>query len=298
MAQSGASQPRPRETRVLEPDGVLTVLHDFGGEGTILLFAHATGMHGWIWKPVVDHLVDQARCVAIDLRGHGDSTMPADFDLTWNGFGRDVLAALHVLGDAEIIGVGHSLGGAALLMAELEVPGSFQRLFLYEPAVHAQNIDGGGESLLVARDTMVDLTNRRRARFASRAEAFANYASKTPMAQFQAAALTAYVDHGFTAQTGDGNEGVVLKCRPDTEARIYAAYDPDIAARLHEITCPVTVVTGSESDALQRGTVEVLARQFDSPPVVLSGVDHFGPMQQPKQFAEALLHHLDGHWSR
>jgi pimeloyl-ACP methyl ester carboxylesterase len=278
---------------LLGPDGSATVVHDFGGDGPVLLFVHATGMHGWVWKPVVDHLVDRAHCVALDLRGHGDSVLLPTSDLSWKAFGSDVLAAVRDIGGDEVIGVGHSLGGAALLMAELEAPGTFQRLFLYEPAVHTEIGDRGWETLLDARDLMVDMTRRRRAVFASRADALANYVNKPPMAQFQAAVLGAYVTRGFADHNDGAETRVVLKCLPDTEARIYAgSYDHDTATRLHEITCPVSLGTGAETDPLQRCTVEALAAQFGTQPIVLAGVDHFGPLQQPKQFADAVARHV------
>ena len=279
----------PRATKVNGPDGVATTIHDFGGDGPVLLFAHATGMHGWVWKPVIDRLLDRAHCVAVDLRGHGDSVLPPGADLAWHCFGADVLAAVRALGGGEAIGVGHSLGGAALLMAELEAPGSFQRMLLYEPAVHTDMGDGGWELLSGMRDAVVEITRRRRATFPSRADALANYVSKPPMAQFEAAALDAYVSHGFAERIGDGEHGVALKCAPEIEARIYAAsLRHDTGRRLDEITCPVTLVTGTESDALQRLTIQALAAQFGTAPLVLRGVDHFGPMQQPTRFADVV----------
>lgn len=293
MARSPAPGNGPRTRELPGPDGVKTIVHDFGGDGPVLLFAHATGMHGWIWKPIVDHLVDRAHCVALDLRGHGDSALPAGSTVSWDGFGRDVLAAVRDLGGGPIIGVGHSLGGAALLMAELEAPGTFQRLFLFEPAVHTEIGDVRWDTLLAMRDAMVEMTSRRRATFPSRAHALANYVSKPPTAQFQAAVLGAYVSRGFSDLIDGAEPLVALKCPPDTEARIYAgSYDHDTATRLHAITCPVTLSTGAETDPLQRHTIEALAAQFGTEPVVLSGVDHFGPMQQPKQFADAVARHM------
>lgn len=281
---------------VTATDGFRIAIHDFGGDGPLLLLSHATGMHGWIWKPVADHLVDRAHCVAVDLRGHGDSDVPEGTGLSWNRFGTDVLSAAREFGGgAAIIGVGHSLGGAALLMAELEAPGTFEQLFLYEPAVNA---DVGGqdwESLLVFRDAMVEMTARRRGSFPSRAEALANYVGKPPMDQFQAATLGAYVEHGFSDQPDSGENSVSLKCTPETEARIYAAtYDHDTGGRLHEIACPVTVASGSETGELQRRSVETLASRFGWMHVVLDGADHFGPMQQPKQFAATVARHTLG----
>jgi pimeloyl-ACP methyl ester carboxylesterase len=292
VARSTTPGSLPRATKVNGPDGVATTIHDFGGDGPVLLFAHATGMHGWVWKPVIDHLVDRAHCVAIDLRGHGDSALPPGSDLNWDGFGSDVLTVVRALGDGKVIGVGHSLGGAALLMAELEAPGSFQRMLLYEPAVHDGMGDGGSELLTGMVAAMVELTKRRRATFPSLADALANYMSKPPMAEFEAAALDAYVSHGFAERLGDGEHGVALKCAPEIEAQIYAAsFSHDTAQRLDEITCPVTLATGTGSDLLQRRTTEALAAQFDTTRVVLHGVGHFGPMQQPRQFAEVVASH-------
>lgn len=177
-------------------------------------------------------------------------------------------------------------------MAELEAPGTFQRLFLYEPAVQGEIGEHGWESLLAARDTMVGLTARRRATFPSRAEALANYVGKPPMAQFQAAVLGAYVNHGFSDRIDEGGPSVALKCRPETEARIYAAsYEHDTASRLHSITCPVTLAAGTETDELQRRSTHALASRFGWPCVVLGDADHFGPMQQPKQFANVVARH-------
>lgn len=293
MAHSRVARSTPRSMNFVGPEGVTTAVHDFGGDGPLLLFAHATGMHGWVWKPVADHLAGRARCVAIDLRGHGDSALPSGADLSWDGFGRDVLAAVAGLGSTEVIGIGHSLGGAALMMAELEAPGTFQRLFLYEPAVHPDIGVDGAQSLLAARDLMVAMATRRRATFPSRDAALANYVSKPPMAQFQAAVLAAYVRHGFADVADEPGDAVVLKCRPEIEAGIYAAsYDHGTGERFHAITCPVTFAAGSATDALHHRTVDALSSQLGSSPVVLEGLDHFGPLQQPKQFADAVARHV------
>jgi pimeloyl-ACP methyl ester carboxylesterase len=280
---------------VLNSDGILTALHDFGGVGPIVLFVHATGMHGKVWKPVADHLIDDARCVAVDLRGHGDTPLPTGWDAAWQGFGQDVLAAAGSLGGAEVIGVGHSLGGAALVMAELARPGTFRHLFLYEPALHP-GAWCATDPELALRDVMVEMASRRRSTFTSRAAALSHYVRRPPMAQFQAAVLDAYVSHGFADIDSEDGSGVALKCAPDTEARTYAgSYEDPSMTRLQALTCPVTLAFGSETGAIHRRAMEALASQLGSAPVVLPDVDHFGPMQQPGPFAAAVARHvLDG----
>jgi pimeloyl-ACP methyl ester carboxylesterase len=172
-------------TQIPGPDGHSIALHDFGGDGPSILFTHATGMHGWAWKVVAQHLADQFHCWAIDFRGHGDSAVSADDDLHFEGFGRDALAAVDAIGGPGVIGVGHSLGGVALVLAELARPGTFSELILYEPGLRSES--ALSESQLAYQAAMIDATRRRRSRFASRDAALAAYARKPPMPAFRQA---------------------------------------------------------------------------------------------------------------
>jgi pimeloyl-ACP methyl ester carboxylesterase len=275
-----------RAIRIPVPGGESVVLHDLGGRGPTLLFAHATGFHGHVWRPVAELLRARAHCLAIDFRGHGDSQSSGQADtdpLHWDVFRDDVLAVLATLSDGhEIVGVGHSMGGAALLMAELARPGSFSRLVLFEPAVRGDVGPLPADALQI-QTSMVGVAKRRRAVFASRAEALTNFAAKAPLSGFQAAALLAYVDHGFADDPG---RGVVLKCLPDIEASIYAqSYSHGTEERLDGVTCPVTIAFGGDSRPADRATHAALAARLGTEPVILADVDHFGPLQLPAQFA-------------
>ncbi|TGD85195.1 alpha/beta hydrolase [Mycolicibacterium sp. CH28] len=276
--------------RLDSPDGTTTVVHDFGGEGPVLLFVHATGLHGWVWKPVADLLVDRAHCVAVDLRGHGDTTVATGSQISWQGLGDDVLAAANYFGTGEVIGVGHSLGGAALATAELAAPGTFKRLYLYEPAIPVGMSDEERQSLARVSDHMVRVAGRRRARFASRHHALANYVAKPPMAYFQAAALDAYVSYGFS-DVDDDPEAVQLKCTPQIEASIYDAVVHAPAPSVNDISCPITVATGADSDTFEHSAAQRLAAELAIAPVTLAGVGHFAPMESPKLFAASVATH-------
>jgi alpha-beta hydrolase superfamily lysophospholipase len=64
--------------RVPSTDGVEVVVHDLGGSGPLVLMSHATGFHGYAWRPVADFLAPGGfHCVALDYRGHGDTLAPA-----------------------------------------------------------------------------------------------------------------------------------------------------------------------------------------------------------------------------
>ena len=83
------------------------------GQGTPLVFLHGIGSDRRRWAPVVDALVDDFRCVAVDLPGHGAS--PAEgCDLV--GATAAVHEVVKHLGLASPVVVGHSLGASAVLL--------------------------------------------------------------------------------------------------------------------------------------------------------------------------------------
>jgi pimeloyl-ACP methyl ester carboxylesterase len=266
---------------VTTSDGVAIAVHDLGGDGPALLFAHATGFHGTVFAPLARLLRNQFDCFAIDERGHGDSAMPPGDDFDWHGFGRDVLATVDGLGLTRPFGVGHSGGGAGLLLAEQARPGTFRALYCFEPIVFPPT---GPFPSATGGNALADSARRRREVFDSRQDAFENYASKAPFDRLAPDVLRAYVDHGF-ADLDDGR--VRLKCRGETEARVYEnGLGHDAYDHLPEVRCPVTVARGATSDTYSDALVEALVERLPrARSEVVPGVGHFGPLEDPALLA-------------
>jgi len=270
-------------------DGVRIATHELGGQGAPLLMVHAAGLHGRVFEPMAAHLTASFRCVCLDERGHGDSPVPAGRRLDWHGLADDVLAVVDGLALDRPYGFGHSSGGTALLLAEQARPGTFAALYCFEPVIVAADPPLGRdeESWLAAR------ARRRRTTFASRDEACRHYSSKPPLDAMAPEVLRAYVDHGF-ADTPDGR--VRIKCRPEDEAAVYeTATAHDAYARLAEVTCPVAIVCGSETEGctpeLARGHVERMPRGRSE---VLDRIGHLGPLERPDQVASSIVHFFSG----
>ncbi len=265
-------------------DGVEIAVHDLGGDGPPLLFAHATGFHGLVFAPIAQLLGGQFNGTALDERGHGDSGLPPRMDFDWRGFASDILATVDGLGLTRPFGVGHSGGGAGLLLAEQTRPGTFRALYLFEPIVFPPTGPFPGGS---SDNPMAASARRRREIFGSRQEAFDNYASKPPFDRLAPEALRAYVDHGF-ANLDDGR--VRLKCRGETEALVYEhSWSHETYDHLPEVSCPVTVACGATSDTFGAPLVEAIVDRLPRARAeVVPGVGHFGPLEDPALLARSI----------
>jgi pimeloyl-ACP methyl ester carboxylesterase len=96
---------------VAGPAGQLAV--DDGGSGDALpvLFVHSYAGSTTHWDAVLMHLRHGRRAVALDLRGHGLSDAPADYDYAVTALAEDVAAVADSLQLDRFVLVGHSLGG-------------------------------------------------------------------------------------------------------------------------------------------------------------------------------------------
>jgi len=262
---------------------------DSSASATSILFSHANGFHGRCFDPVIETLVADYGCVSFDLRGHGDSAVSSDWPVAWQGYGDDALAMAKSIAKPTIA-VGHSMGGAALVMAALVEPKLFRALILYEPIIFPPAIreiasKNSGPSPLV------EGARRRRKTFATRADAYANYASKPPMNAFDPRALHAFVDYGFR----DLSDHIELKCAPEHEARnfemgaIHETWD-----QLKDLQVPTWVVSGAQQPGQPSGFAANIAEQISNSHFVeWQDLGHFGPMQQPERLAQ-LVREVDG----
>jgi pimeloyl-ACP methyl ester carboxylesterase len=280
--------PYPPTSHRVDAGPITLAVHDWGGgdAGPVLL-AHPTGFHGHVWAPVADRLVGAGRRVwSFDFRGHGDSgRSPSGYP--WEGFADDVLAVvrdLGVAGEPSLLAAGHSKGAAALLLAEQRAPGTFARLWCYEPIMFPSEEPPDPQDGF----PLAEGARRRRAVWGSREEARQAFASKPPLDVLHPDALRAYVDYGLRRRR-DGK--LALKCLPDDEASMYTMGMAHGAyGRLGDVRCPVLVACGELTDAVQPElTATIVGRLPDGHAEVVPGVGHFGPLEDPDAAVASIL---------
>ena len=292
-----------------------------------VLFVHATGFGARTYAPFTQRLAEHFTVWAPDLRGHGWSEAPADGDYLWTTLAADLLAVVeHLVVNGEItspaastspIGsppsppaggtsptastsgtspaagtqincVGHSIGAATLLLAEVQQPGLIANMYGYEPVVwRTEEVFQRDENPLIAG------AERRREVFSSRAEAMLRFASRPPFAQVRADALHSYIEDGFEDLA---NGTIRLRCRAAVEADTYRG---EYVSTTDQIAgCALPAVIGKGGD-FTYGDIGVPAHEAlpNSRLVTYEGLGHFGPLQAPDRIADDAIAALAGRTS-
>lgn len=290
--------------RIRSNDGVPVALHDLGGTGPELLISHATGFHAHCHVEMAAALADRFHSFALDHRGHGESVVgpivPGDA-VDWQAFGDDCLAvAQHLAPSGGLVGFGHSMGAAALILAAQLDPRAFRALVLFEPIAFPPTTEASDHG---EQNQMVVAAQRRTRQFASYDAAYQNYALKLPMSAMSPATLRQYVDHGFRPVDAvlDGADaadrgGVVLRCSPDFEAGVFMkGRDNGVWNLLADVEIPVVVISGRVEPMQPSMIAESIARSLPHGTYVgLDDVDHFGPFTHPARLAEIVATELLG----
>lgn len=105
------------------------------GQGEVVLMIHGNMSSGVHFEPLIQRLQDQFRCIAVDLRGFGDSTYNNRFD-TLGQLAEDVNLLLEKLEISSVYLVGWSNGGGVSLKLCALHPEKVKKFFDIEGASH------------------------------------------------------------------------------------------------------------------------------------------------------------------
>ena len=89
-----------------------------------IVFCHANGFNARTYRTILGPLSATLRILAIDLRGHGATTLPTVVENRpgWAEYRDDLLALLPHVASAPVVVAGHSMGATTSLMAAAQAP--------------------------------------------------------------------------------------------------------------------------------------------------------------------------------
>lgn len=114
--------------------GLVSLAYDEWGDaatGPAVVLLH--GLAGWLgeWTSTVEWLAATHRVIALDQRGHGQSTRRPG-DVSRAAYVQDVIALIEILDTGPAILVGHSLGGHTAMLVAAQRPDLVDRLVVAE----------------------------------------------------------------------------------------------------------------------------------------------------------------------
>lgn len=275
--------------------------NDFGGRGPVLHFSHPNAYTPGCFRQFLAPFTARYRVLAAHHRPlwyrvpGGAPDRPEDYiDWDWDAIAGDLLRFLDQHGLENIIGVGHSLGAVATMMAARLEPQRFRALALIEPVFLPPGIlDRLHDNPRLSEERpFVHAALRRRDRWSSRQEAFDRFREKKVFARWSDEALWDYVNEGLHDDPATGE--VVLSYPKEWEARFYARPPTNVWDEIPRISHPTLAVRAAESDTL---FPEAWALWQNLQPaatfVELDQVGHMLTAEAPEDVAAILLHWLE-----
>ena len=261
-------------TVMVEHDGLRISALDWGSDGRPLLLMHPNGFCAGMWDPLAQQLRGDYRPIAVDIRGHGASDPPRNADgFAFAAAASDIRPVLVALGVESVVALGHSLGGACVILFDSLYPGVVERALLCEAI--AFPTPPVGVAPPVGPNRLADSSRRRRAVWPDRATVHASYSGRPPLDVLEDDVLAAYVQWGFH-DLPDGT--VELACAPEIEASFFEAAGTGDGARhafdrLPALRGRARVVRGDRTD-LPAEIFDAQAHAIGAPLVSVRG-DHF-----------------------
>ena len=257
-----------------------------------LVFLHATGFCASTYRRALEPLAADFDVFALDLRGHGRTTLPADPGglRDWTPFARDVAALLpEIAGGRPVILAGHSLGA---VVATLVAAGrdDVAALRLVEPVILPSALSLMARTpiwrrYLGPRLPLARGARGRRSHFDSRDEALQSYARKPFFARWAEGVLDDYLEDGLR----DDGAKVRLACAPAYEAAIFAAHAHDFWGAARRARAPISVfVAADPAQSTARSAARARLRLLGARVEAAAGVTHLAPMEDPAAVAAFL----------
>ena len=283
----------PRKRAVAVAGGEIAAL-EFGPQDRPIdvVFVHANGFNAQTYRALLSPLAAGLRILAIDQRGHGATTLPAEPEgrRSWRDLRDDLVGLLDALGGPPVVLAGHSMGGTVSLLAAAERPERVKGLVLLDPVImpwlgmlYAKAPWTSGR--MWKRMPMVQGALRRRAVFDSREAAFAAYKGRGAFKTWPETMLADYVAGGFVERP----EGAVgLACAPAWEASNYAAQAHDPWRAVRQARAPVRILKAEKHSTCRAGP-GFARRGRDVRIETVPGTSHFLPMERPDVVRDALF---------
>lgn len=259
-------------------------LYELGGAGQFLHFAPANGFPPATYTPLLKRFTADYHVVSVLPRALWGEKPPQQL-FTWKEqLAVDLLNGLREHDLNDVIGIGHSFGAIASVLAAIQEPQRFKALILLDPTILTPTLGDilrqMQEQGIADQMPLAARAIKRQKDFENEDEAFAYFREKRLFQDWSDDMLWAYVRYG----TVSSDAGLTLVWSPEWEAYYfstgYTGIWQDLPA-LHETKIPTLILRGEDSDTYLGESAERVKQILpDADHVEVSG-GHLFPQAHP-----------------
>lgn len=259
----------PRTERFFTVGGLRLCLDDWGpADAPAVLLAHGMWCDAGMFTALAQRLAPQARVIAPDLRAHGRSEVPSS---RWSvaDLADDLAAILDQLEIPKVVLAGFSMGGMAATEFALKYPERLTGLMLIGTSVSAENVLRTAQINTLSKLIELTGTPRFMPAEASKSTFSREFRRRNPREITRFESVVRAMPKAALIQ---GLKAVVHR-RPLLE-------------RVHEITVPVTIVSGGADEIMKPKLSEAIHRRIPgSKLVIYPNAGHAVPTEKPGEVA-------------
>ena len=279
-----AQSPKPFRENYALGGGALSAVH-FGMRSNPLklVMLHANGFNAMSYRQVLQPLGIHA--LALDLRGHGLSTLAADPEAlsTWRTFRDDIIEFFDRYIDSPVVVAGHSFGAVTGILAAQSLGKKMSGYVGFDPVIVPQPYRAiaaspWGRKMMKKRLPIAAKAGRRRTEFDSPQQAFENYQGRGIFKQMSDSIIKDYLDGGLIKS----GAGVHLACDPLWEQAVFCAQNHNAVKASRDLPAASTIIfAGKNSPTPFSMQARLKARLGRKNVRSSSKLGHLFPLQQP-----------------
>ena len=219
----------------------------------VLIFCHGNGYSAAMFNYYYERLNTDYRVLGLDFLNHGNSQSRLDFS-GWHFYTDQLLALMTHLGLSGVIGIGHSMGGAALIQAGYRRPDLFHLSIGLDPIV----LDLLGIMLRWSFLNPLARKARKRKRSFKSRQALEKIFEKHPLTRsWHRRDLADYLNSCFRPEGGH----IVLSCTPEAEAKNFSTPEYRTLRYACRLSIPFHYVLADDSGIPSEKTTRKISRK-------------------------------------
>ena len=276
----------------------LIPLYDFGGAGQLLHFAPANGFPPATYTPLLERFTADYHVLSVLPRAFWGEKPPQQLFNWKEQLAVDLLNGLREHELTEVIGIGHSFGAIASVLAAIEEPQRFKALILLDPTIFTPAL---GDMLKQMQEQgiadqmpLAARAIKRQKDFEDEDEAFAYFREKRLFQDWSDDMLWAYVKYGTVVS----DTGLTLAWPPEWEAYYfstgYTGVWDDLPA-LHETQIPMLILRGEDSDTYLPESAERVKQILPNADHLEVRGGHLFPQAHPDMTCDLIADWLGAH---